>query len=65
MKHCLILNLGSNNEPPMDRTCKDRIAQRSPIQAAATLDVALLGYLAITAVPTTLRHGLHVSGKSE
>ncbi|KAG8263983.1 hypothetical protein J6590_021650 [Homalodisca vitripennis] len=38
-------NLGTNglkvaSEPGRRTACKDRIAQRSPIQAAATLDVA-------------------------
>ncbi|KAG8320191.1 hypothetical protein J6590_075005 [Homalodisca vitripennis] len=32
------------------------IVQRSPIQATATLDVTGYGYLAISTVPSTLRH---------
>ncbi|KAG8254498.1 hypothetical protein J6590_008955 [Homalodisca vitripennis] len=48
---------GLCRDPYYDRgraACKDRIAQRSPIQAATTLDVASSGYLAITCVPATL-----------
>ncbi|KAG8256527.1 hypothetical protein J6590_066337 [Homalodisca vitripennis] len=64
-KPSLTLNLGTNGlkvtseQPPTAvrrAACKNRIAQQSPIQAAATLDVALSGYRPITVVPATLRH---------
>ncbi|KAG8243459.1 hypothetical protein J6590_045310 [Homalodisca vitripennis] len=45
-------------KPGRRAACKHRIAQQSHIQAAATLQVAWFGYLAITAVPGTLRHWL-------
>ncbi|KAG8306654.1 hypothetical protein J6590_042438, partial [Homalodisca vitripennis] len=59
----LTLNLGTNelkvtSKPPLMAgqagCCKDRIVQQSLIQAAATLDVALFGYLPTTVVPATL-----------
>ncbi|KAG8302608.1 hypothetical protein J6590_028519 [Homalodisca vitripennis] len=52
----LALTQPEDQRPGWRVACKDRIAQRSPIQAAATFNVACSGYLALTVVPAALRH---------
>ncbi|KAG8318623.1 hypothetical protein J6590_001746 [Homalodisca vitripennis] len=54
MKPSLILNL-KDQRLGRRPACKDRFAQRSPVQVATTLDVAIFCYLAINAVPTLLQ----------
>ncbi|KAG8260405.1 hypothetical protein J6590_097767, partial [Homalodisca vitripennis] len=47
----------NHHQWPGKRTaCKDIFSQRSPIQATATLDVALFSFLAITTIPNCQCH---------